>query len=247
MARNIAEVTSGIEQRLAGWVAIQERQQVGTRLPPRPTITISREFGCEGYALAERLKELLDPAGEPWTIFDQLLIEKVAQDEAIALRIVRHLGDTPRMLEALGLHPEGISQSQDVIFEKMARCITLVATAGHAIIVGRGGALLCRDLPNCFHFRLVAGFDWRVKTYARRMEMPLDEAARIVKELSEMRTRFLSRNLGADITDARHYDAIFSNERHGVDDIAKAIVRYVRGAWSDRADVGKGKRDDARA
>ncbi len=238
MARNISELIPSIEQRLTGWVAIHERQQV-PEAPARPTITLSREFGCEGFALATRLKELLDDAfGEPWTVFDQLLIEKVAEDEDIAVRILRHLGDVPRAIEALGLHPKGVSKSQDVLFQKVVRCLVPIARGGNAIIVGRGGAVLCQDLPNCFHFRLVASFEWRVRSYARRMEMPLDEAARVVKELAEMRARFLRENLGADISNPKYYDAIYSNERHSADDMARAILNYVRGAWAQRLASG---------
>ena len=64
--------------------------------------------------------------------------------------------------------------------------------------------------------------------------MPLDEAGRVVKELAEMRARFLRENLGADVADPKYYDAIYSNERHSADDMARAIVAYVKAAWADR-------------
>lgn len=234
MPRTISNVNPTIEQRLAGWVAIQERQEVGSEPRVRPTLTISREFGCEGFPVAARLKELLDESThEPWTIFDRSLIEKVADDEGIAPGVLRRLGDMPRALEALGFHTEGISLSQDAVYQKIVRCLVPIAQAGNALIVGRGGAVLCQGLPNCFHFRLIASLEWRARSYARRMEMPLDEARRAVEELSEMRAGFLSRSLGTNIADPKYYDAIFSNERHSIEVVARAIVAYVRGAWSD--------------
>jgi len=236
MARNIAEVTPTIEQRLAGWVAIHERQDVGTGARVRPTITLSREFGCEAFAVAACLEPMLaDATGEPWTIFDRALIERVASDTEIAPRILTRLGDMPRAFEALGFHPEGIPLTQDAVYHKLVRCLVPLAQAGNAIIIGRGGAVLCQALENCFHFRLVASLDWRVRAYARRMDMPIDEARRTVVELSAMRAAFLARNLGTSADDPKYYDAIFSNERLTIDGIARAIVAHVRGAWRERS------------
>ena len=232
MPRIVSEVTPTIEQRLAGWVAIHERQQVGGGHRAGPTITISREFGCEGYPLAARVKDLFEECTrQTWAIFDRALIEMVADDVEIAPRLLRGLGDMPRAFEAVGIHPEGLSESQDAIYRRIARLILAIARAGNAIIVGRGGAVLCQELVNCFHFRLIASLDWRAQSYARRMDMSLDEGRRAVAELSEMRTSFLNRNLGTDIADPKYYDAIFSNERRSIDEIARAIVGHVRSAW----------------
>lgn len=236
MPRIVSEVTPTIEQRLAGWVAIHERQEQGPGRRVRPTVTISREFGCEGFPLAVRLKELFDEAThEPWTIFDRELVERVARDEEIAPRILRRLGDMPRALEALGFHAEGTALSQDVVYQKIIRCLIPIARAGNAIIVGRGGAVLCQELENCFHFRLIASLEWRTQSYARRLDMPLDEARKAVLELSDMRSGFLSRMLGTNIADPKYYDAFFSNERRSIDQIARAILAYVQGAWGEKA------------
>ena len=44
------------------------------------------------------------------------------------------------------------------------------------ILVGRGGAVACQDLKNCFHFRLVGSFAFRARTLARRLQVSLVEA-----------------------------------------------------------------------
>ena len=49
-----------IEKRISAWVAIQERLKKESRREPKPTITISRQYGCEGYPLAEALKAILE-------------------------------------------------------------------------------------------------------------------------------------------------------------------------------------------
>ena len=40
---------------------------------PRPIITLSREFGCEGYAVAEKLCELVShKTGEKWILIESV-------------------------------------------------------------------------------------------------------------------------------------------------------------------------------
>ena len=81
MTKSFDTLIPSIEQRETGWLQIRERLARNAREVAHPTITISREFGCEGHALAQRLKELLDEAStEPWHVFDKALVEKVAED-----------------------------------------------------------------------------------------------------------------------------------------------------------------------
>lgn len=233
MTRSFNPITPSMEQRLSGWIAIQERLGRLPEVRVRPTITLSRQFGCEGFPLAESLQKAMEAVtGEGWTIHDKSLIEKVSQDEAIPLRILKNLGDRSQELEALGLMPSRY-RSHDEAFEKVARCLVPIAEAGDAIIVGRGGAVLCEKLKNCFHFRLVADLGYRVESVMRRMGLSRGEAEALVNENNHLREKFISDRLGVDIADPCHYDAVFNNARHGIPDITEAILAYVRKAWPE--------------
>lgn len=241
MSRPISSLAPDIERRLAGWMKIQERHKDPAAVKLRPTITLSREFGCEGFPLAERLKTLLEEAsGEPWNLFDKSLIELVAKEEDIPLRLLKNLGDMSKAIEAFGLH-SAERVTHDMAFDQVARYLVQIAKVGSAILVGRGSAVLCHDLSNCFHFRLIAGFDWRVASYMKRTGLPEAEAAAQVKENSKLREKFVSQCLGADITDPRLYDAIFNNERHTVEEMAQAILAFVRSGWKEKGYFGKGR------
>jgi len=220
---------ASVEERLAGWARIQEgRRAAPTPVAPGPTITLSRQFGCEGFPLAQRLQERLSAAtGAAWSIFDKALLEKVAQDEGIALRILDGLGDATRSLEAYGFLPRG-AITHDAAFTKVAGTLVKVAQQGHAIIVGRGGAVLCQRLANAFHFRLEAPEAWRVASLERRLGVTREEAERRVRVEQKARDQFLTECLGADVSDRSYYDAIFNNDRHSVDQIAAAIQAYLK-------------------
>jgi cytidylate kinase len=234
VSKPISSLTPGVEQRLAGWTSIQERIAQHQDLRIRPTITLSRQFGCEAFPLASRLKQLVeDASGEPWMVYDKSLIEKVAKDENISLRLLKNLGDTSRAIESLGLTPVGYV-THDEAFDKIARYIIQVAQVGNAIIVGRGGAILCKEMKNCYHFRLEAGFPFRVASIIKRLELPMKEAENLVKENSKIRDKFISKCLGANVGDLAHYDAVFNNERHTVNDMASAILAYIKEDWADK-------------
>lgn len=220
---------TSVEERISGWIRIQEALQAkaAPRSRVRPTVTLSRQFGCEGFPVALRLQALFEQAtGEPWCIMDRALLETVAQERQVPLPLLEHLEDPARYLEAYGFHPRGAVTASEA-FAKLAVALLQFARTGNAVIVGRGGAILCHDLENCFHFRLQASREWRVSSLARRLDIPLKEAAAMEKHESRQRDGFVRENLGVDPDDPAHYDVIFNNERHGVEPIAAAIRAYV--------------------
>ena len=234
MTSPLSSLGPDIERRLAGWVKIQERHVSPTEIKLSPTITLSRQFGCLGFPLAEHLKTRFEEAsGEPWTIFDKSLIEMVAKEEDIPLSLLKRLGDMSRAIEAFGLYTPGYV-THDLAFDKVARYLVQIAKLGNAIMVGRGAAILCKGLQNCYNFRLIGSHEWRVSTYAQRMGLSHAAAETEVTKNGELRDRFVSHCLGEDVSDPKFYDAIFNNDRHGVEDISFAILAFVRHAWEDK-------------
>jgi hypothetical protein len=234
MAKTFESLIPSIEQRESGWMHIRERLAHPHRMPSHPTVTISRQYGCEGYALAQRLKALLEAAsGQPWHLFDKALVDKVASDENLSRELLSHLGDESHAQDVLKTHFGHLTH--DDAYAKLVKHLVPIATAGCAIIVGRGGAVACQDLKNCFHFRLVGSLDFRVATIARRLELPLAEAEKQVRIQSKLREKFISDCLHADITSTRWYDAVFNNERQSVETIAQACLRIVICGWPDQA------------
>ena len=226
MAKSIASLIPSVEERETGWIHLQERLSHPHREPIYPSVTISREYGCEGYPLAQHLKHLLEEAsGKTWTIFDKALVDKVACDERLSRELLRHLGDESHAQDVLRTHFGYLTH--DDAYAQLVKHIVPIAAAGCALIVGRGGAIACQDLKNCFHFRLVGSFAFRARTLARRLELPLVEAEEVVRTQSKLREKFISQCLHEDITSSRWYDAVFNNERQSVETIAQACLRII--------------------
>lgn len=232
MPRPFHVLVPGVENRLQAWEDIQTRLHHDSAVKPRATVTLSRSFGCEGFPIAERVKGALEQAsGEPWNIYDKTLLEAVEKDEGVSVRVMQNLGLTASRFERLGLAPKEYYE-QVRGFDSMARHIVSIAGGGNAIIVGRGGAVLCQALKNCFHFRVDAPFEWRVESIAKRLQLPQKEAEEFVRANSQRRDEFVRTMLKADPTAPLLYDAVFNNARHGVDEISAAIIAYVQAGWS---------------
>ena len=221
-----ARLIPNVERRLSGWVNVHDRlsQQRGGA---HPTITISRQFGCEAYPLAERLQQLLEARGiGHWAVVDKALLERVSAETHLSERLLGRLGDESQALDVLSSVIPGWTTHEEA-YEILARYVVRIARDGNAIIVGRGGAVLTQTLPNCFHFRLEAPHDFRVASIARRMGVTEAEADALVAEHQAGRDRFIERFLHCSIGDTRYYHAVFNTAKSPLERIAASILDLV--------------------
>jgi cytidylate kinase len=234
MARPFSSLIPSISNRLSAWQDIQDHLSKADDPKPRPTITISREFGCEGYVVADALKTLLEEAsGEKWNVYDKTLLEAVAKEEGVDLEVLDKLGETARSFEKLGITPPEYHHHAEV-FRALARRLVQFATVGNAIILGRGGAVLCQALPNCMHVRIEANLGWRVRSLGARMEMPIDEVRNFVLAHSSAREQFMREMLRVDPHDRTFFHLTFNNARSTSPAMAQAIVAYLHASWNDK-------------
>jgi len=217
-----------VERRLSGWVNLQERlsHQPQTRRA-RLTITLSRQFGCEGYPLAERLQALMEArSGEPWTIFDKALLERVSHETQLSERLLGHRSEDAHPLDVLATFMPGW-RTHNESHEILARHILHVAREGNAIIVGRGGAVVTRALPNCVHFRIEAPREFRVASIARRLAISEPEAEAMVAEEQHRRDTFIEQFLQCSMADTGHYHAVFNCAKSPLERIAASMLELV--------------------
>ena len=213
-----------VERRLSAWISVQDRLREQPPRPARPTLTITRQFGCEGFPLAERLKETLDArTGNTWTIFDKALIEQVSRETRLSEQLFANLGDESRVLDALASTIPGWRTHAER-YELLARHILRIARDGNAIIVGRGASVLTQTLPNCYHFRLEAPLEHRVASIEQRLALDHATADALVREHQRHRERFLEEMLHSKIADSRYYHAVYDTSRSPIERVAASIV-----------------------
>lgn len=209
----------------------QQKHKAGSKRQkpkPRPCLTISREYGCEGYPVAELLREtLMQKTGEEWVLIDRAVLEEVARRHNISEDILSGTGEKNRIVnEVLATFSPRWKSDHDC-FRQLCRHVVSLAEQGNVIIVELGGAIITRHFENARHFRLYASQAFKIGTIARRLGISLEEAEMIVERQQRLRNHFTRDFLGQDDRDCSHYDLLFNNDRNSPEKIAKTIAEYV--------------------
>jgi cytidylate kinase len=195
---------------------------------PRPCITISREFGCEGYPVAERLRELMiQKTGDEWVLIDKAVLEEVARRHNISEEILRTLGENNRILtEVLATFSPRWKSDQEY-FKLLSRHVVALAEQGNVIIVELGGAIITRHIEHSCHFRIFGSDAFKAASLARRLNMESEAAEKLMHRQQKVRDHFTKEFLSQDDHDPALYHLLFNNDRITPDGIAHTIADFV--------------------
>ena len=195
---------------------------------PRPVITLSREFGCEGYAVAEKLCELVShKTGEKWILIDNAILEEVARNHNISEDILHHLGENNRILDEVMATFSSQWKTDRDHFQLLCSYIISLAEQGNVIIIELGGAIITRHIEHSCHFRIYASDSFKIATLARRLNLPDEDAEKLMHRQQKKRDRFTMEFLGQNGHDPGLYDLLFNNERCNAEKIARTIAGYI--------------------
>jgi cytidylate kinase len=195
-----------------------------------PFVTISREAGAGGWALASSLVDLLnrrDRSTPPWQSFDRALVERVAEDHHISERLIESLEDVSHnwlkdILSALTVAP-----SELAVYKRLAQTIRAIAQVGNAVIVGRGGVFVTRDMATGVHVRLVAPLEHQIKNTMSYYDLERDAAVKRVEEVDRNREAFFKRYCRADIPYADLFTVSFNTAKVSEQRIAEMLLPLI--------------------
>ncbi len=195
---------------------------------PRPCVTISRQFGCLGYPVAERVCELLSQkSGEPWLLIDRAVLDEVAKRHNISKDILECLGEKNRLLDdILATFSPRWNHSQDC-FRLLCKHVVGLAEQGNVIIMELGGAIITRHFEHSKHFRIYGSMDFKVRAIAQRLQIEPEAAEKIVIKQQKQRDAFTRDFLDQDDHNPALYELLFNNDRNSIDKIAGTIATYV--------------------
>lgn len=220
-----------IEMRLGALLEITRRKDESDASCGKvcPTITISREFGCEAYPVTECLKEIMEKkSGRQWAVMDKALLEEVAKYHNLSEEIVSRLGEQKsRILDEILATFSPRWKSDKDHFRLLCKHMFSLAEKGNSIIVGRGSAIVTQPLKNCYHFRMYASHQYKVASIARRLNISKDEADSVVEKNQKQRNAFIKDYFNTDPCDLRFYHLVFNNDKSSPERIAQVIAEYV--------------------
>jgi cytidylate kinase len=160
-----------------------------------PVITISRLTGCDGREVAAELVAMLNLRYDTnrWRWVDKDIIYHAASE----LKTDTHRVET--YYQGLGM--TDISQMimafsgsyvTDSSVKKAIRDVVLsIAREGYAVIIGRGGVAITRDIANSLHVRLMAPMYWRVQNVMKKKGMISEKAEEYVIQTDDKRHKLI--------------------------------------------------------
>ena len=219
-----------IEKRLQVWTDWAERQKHSAKTS-RPCITISREYGCQAYMLAETLMQKLNaylPAGEEWSVLDRYLLEKIALNSGYSEPELNYMTHASPGFQSMMANLSGPTAPNPAkAFSSIRETIRYFAKTGNCIIVGRGGACITQDLPRVLHVRLVASLDFKVAHIMKSMDLSKQAAEDVIRDRQGERDAFILHFTKLNVTDPGLYHLILNNEKSSITEMADMIYARV--------------------
>ncbi len=166
---------------------------------PGPVITLSREVGCPAKILAMALIKRLnsmkrDRAKEhPWRWISKEIMMESAKELNVDASQIQHVFDykSRGVLEDLLLAQSKNYYKSDLkIRTTIAKVIRKFANEGNAVIVGRGGVAITRDIPKSLHVFLEAPLEWRALRVSDKHEFSIEQARNYAQNIDKKRTHF---------------------------------------------------------
>lgn len=185
-------------------------------------ITLSRELGSGGEAVARILAEKLD-----WQVYDKEILNYMTENLQIQEQVLAEMDEHVRgaMEEWLNSLPSSNQQiGQYAYFQHLTRALFVIARHGRAIIVGRGaGFVLPRE--NGLSIRVTAPSAVRVKSIATLEKLSSGQARKRIEKADKEQERFVREYTHRDFNDCSCYDLVVNTEKLPPESVAKLIWR----------------------
>ena len=168
-------------------------------LYPGPVVTLSREVGCPAKTIAAQLTKRLNSIKKtkakdhPWRWISKEIMMESAKELQVEQSQIQHVFDykSRGVLEDLQLAQSKNYYKSDLkIRTTIAKVIRNFANEGNAVIVGRGGVAITRDIPKSLHVFLEAPMEWRALRVADKHEFTIEQARSYAQNIDKKRTQF---------------------------------------------------------
>ncbi len=194
-----------------------------------PVITISREFGCEGYALSSALVHKLSDETHPWMVYSRDMHNAQEPDKDPVHELTDSLDTSSRDMIAEMFDKFMADKPTDIErYKSLVSNLVALSRHGNAVILGGGGAIVNQGHPKTFHVRMVASEEFRVKRIASVTGLSYEEASRQVADHDVNRVAFIQKFTKLDLRDPHLYDLVLNNGTLNVDQMSDLIIHAMK-------------------
>ncbi|MDR8392313.1 cytidylate kinase-like family protein [Aliifodinibius sp. S!AR15-10] len=215
------KVTQIIEDQFNAW----KHQNRSSRTPSSkkkhyPVITVSREFGALGAALAEHMGKRTG-----FKVWDEELLQAIAKELGSNEKIMETVDE--RIRKPVEDTVVGFLKSKNTNVNYLLSLMRVVSTIeeyGSSIIVGRGAGYICQE-ETSFHIRVVCPLKKRIEGYSQRENITKEEAREIIQEKDAERSDFIEYNFNKDVNNSSDYDILLNSGTFDLDEMADIALR----------------------
>lgn len=210
-----------LEEQIKTWEhKSSNREKIATpEGQPFPVITISREFGARGAALAVLLGEKTG-----FKVWDRNILQTIADRLGSNEKFVEALDESRReMIEDTVVGFMNRASTNVNYLRTLNSVIKMIEQRGNAIIVGRGAIFICRN-PHSFHLRIVSPLEKRAVDYASRKEITKKEALSIIKQTDEERAEFVRYYFKKNVAEPSEYDLVLNSGTFSLPEMMGIVV-----------------------
>lgn len=225
-----------VEEQLVKWRRLlDDRGEEKKDVAAGPVITVSRQPGSGGIAIARRLatKMVMDLMGGQ-------IIQHVAESVKMSTKVVETLDEKgisvrdswlASLFESRHLWP-------DTYLQHLTKVIATIGRYGNAIIIGRGAHYILP--PNeTFKIRVIAPLETRINNMMGYKQYSRSEAEKFAVKREEEQKAFAKKYFRADITDPSHYDMVINTAQISTDGAAQAVEIAFKTWWSSKTNGGQ--------
>lgn len=200
---------------------------------PAPFLTISREEGAGGHELADallaRFAQERDPLFSGWKVFDKEICERVVRDPGLTVPLEDLLNEEFHTgLDELLRTVVAQLSPQMKVDHHMFRTVRSICGVGKAIVIGRAGALVSRDLPLGIHVRLIASRKSRVARVRRDFGLTEAAADKRLDQREDERARMIKTHFNKDVGDPSLYDCVWNADSVTFEAMADSLAALIR-------------------
>ena len=203
-------------------------------------ITISRQLGCGGAYLGQRLAIRLNALYLDHEIVRQAAQELKMPEEYLVSRDEKVTSRWQSVLQSIAYSnswsyapPPLDIINDDKLYNVESDIITRIANQRTAVIVGRGGYYILRQHPRCLSVFLHASLEFRKKRVEELYHVSAQQALKLISSVDLERARYLRALTGQDGLDARQYHLCLDTSALGLEKAEVIILEALHARFGD--------------
>lgn len=188
-------------------------------------VTVSRNFGAQGKAVAQLLADRLGVR-----CCDREILQGVARRANVDVELVKTLDEHVKRVK--GNWWRGLINSKsftrEQYFHHLVKVVLSISRNG-GVIVGRGAHLILGP-ERAFRVRVVATLPRCAERIAARENLDIVAARQRVLDVDRERSEYIRELYDVNIADAGFYDLLLNSDRFDVETMVESILFAMQGA-----------------